>query len=478
MRTAGGAMHRPLVTVYVPCHNYGEYLQKAIDSVFDQSLDSWELIVVDDGSDDDTATICRRAERRDPKRVDAIYHREACGLQATANEVLERARGKYVIRLDADDWLDESALLVMSDRLERRPQAALVYPNYFYVDSRGRQLGVENRKKVGDEAQLLDLPAHGACTMVRRRVLKALGGYDERRQAQDGYELWLKVSRRYEVENVATPLFYYRQHDDSLSCNEDRLLRARQKIKRSMVRRLEGEVQPRVVGIVPAKNTYESLPNIVLNDIGGRPLIDHTLRAACDSGVLDEVWVTTDCERVVDYCDDRSDVEAMLRPAALSTVDRKLSEVVYDAVARLETQRDLHADIVVVLSVHSPLRKAADIVKAVDSLILYDPDSVISVYEDYDLHFRHGSDGLEPLNPAMMHRLRLEREGLYVYNGAITAVWRDALSEDDYHGEQISHVVMPRRDSFQLKSTFDRWLLDQMLRNRRACNTPPLKKSG
>ena len=469
-------MERPLITVYIPCHNYGQYLQQAIDSVFGQSCQDLELIIVDDGSTDDTPTICEEARQRDPQRVKVVRHDDAQGLQYNANRVLEMARGKYVMRLDADDWLDESALLVMSDWLERRSDVALVYPNYFYVDARGRQLGVENRKKIGEEARLLDLPAHGACTMVRRRVLKSMGGYDERHDAQDGYELWLKVSGRYRVENIATPLFFYRQHDESLSRDEDRLLTARRSIKRTMVKKLEGEVQPRVLGLIPAKNTYTSLPNIALSEVGNKPLIDHTIDEALACDPLDDVWVTTDCDRVVDYCN-RRNVESMLRPAALSRADRKLSEVVYDAVTRLESEYDVHPDIVAVLSLHSPLRRAEDIVKSVDSLILYDADSVISVYEDYDLHFHHGGDGLEPLNPAMMHRLRLEREGLYVYNGAITTVWRDVLEKDDYHGEQISHVVMPRKKSFQLKSPFDRWLLDRMLKQERS-QQPPLAQSG
>lgn len=453
---------RPLITVYIPCHNYGRYLKEAVDSVFAQSFANWELIIVDDGSDDDTPMLCEEIRRANSDRVRVIRNDPARGLQYNANRVLELARGKYIMRLDADDWLDESALLVMGNCLESRPEVALVYPNYFYVDAQGNLLGVEDRKKIGKEAKLLDLPAHGACTMVRRRVLKVLGGYDEKHDAQDGYELWLKVSRRYEVASISTPLFYYRQHDDSLSRNEDRILNARRRIKRSMVEKMEGQVKPRVLGLIPAKNTYKALPNIVLSDVGGKPLIDHTLEAALRCGPVDDVWVTTDCERVVEHCRLR-DVRSMLRPSTLSRADRRLSEVVYDAVERLEADHDIHADIIVVLSAHSPLRGSEHIVKALDSLMLYDADSVISVYEDYDLHFAHGSEGLEPVNPAMMRRLRLEREGLYVFNGAITAVWRDAITPKNFHGDRISHIVMPRRRSFQLKSRFDQWLLDNLL---------------
>ncbi len=456
-------MSRPLVTVYVPCHNYGCYLDRAVESVKAQSLDSWEVILIDEGSSDDSADKCWEWGKRLGDRCRVWIHERPRGLAATANRVLEEARGKYIMRLDADDWLDESALLVMAQRLEARSKVALVYPNYVYVDEQGRTLGIERRKKVGKEARLLDLPAHGACTMVRRRVLKSLGGYDEGQRAQDGYDLWLKVVRRYAVENVGTPLFYYRQHDGSMSSDEERILSARRRIKRRMVERQEGSVKPRVLGVIPAKNTYSNKPNIVLEEVGGRALIEHTLKAAQQSDVFDDLWVTTDCQSVVDYCGSR-EVDVMMRPAVLSRADRQLSEVVFDAVTRLEGEEDRHPDIVVVLSLHSPLRREGDIVKAVDSLRLYEADSVISVYEDYDLHFSHGRQGLEPINPAMMQRLRPEREGLYVYNGAITASWRDVLTPEDMHGTQITHVVMPRRRSIQLKSRFDRWMLDEALK--------------
>lgn len=429
-----------------------------------QSYPSVELMVIDDGSTDETARVGEALRQRYPGIL-WVEHEEARGLQACANEALRRARGKYVMRLDADDWLDESALLVMVDVMERRPSVALVSPNYVYVDSQGRPLGVERRKAVGREARLLDLPAHGACSLVRRRVLKAIGGYDEAQDAQDGYELWLKLTGRYEVASVETPLFYYRQHDRSLSRDEGRILSARRRIKRALVRRMEGPVSPRVVAVVPVKNTYAEMPEIALSEVGGRPLMDHTLEAALGCGAVDEVVVTTDCRRVVHHARSKG-ARVMLRPEELSRPERRLSEVVYDAVGRMEEEWDLFADIVVVLSVHCPLRGGETIEKAVDSLVLFDADSVISVYEDYEVHFTHGPDGLQALNPAMMQRIRLEREGLYVFNGAVTAVWRDVLAADDYHGRRISHVVMPRMESVQLKSQEERDLLDFLLTQR------------
>jgi CMP-N-acetylneuraminic acid synthetase len=249
-----------------------------------------------------------------------------------------------------------------------------------------------------------------------------------------------------------------------MSRDPARILGARQRIKRSFREKRAGTLRAKTVAVVPAKNTYPDMEDVVLADLAGRPLIDWTLDAALACEQIDHVMVTTDDERVVAHAshyDER--VFGVLRPAALSEVDRRLSEVLHDAVQRMESERDLHPDIVVMLSTHSPLRTSDDIVQAIDTLVLFDADSVISVYEDHDLHMVHGVAGLQPLNPGMEMRLRLEREGLYVHNGALVACWRDVVLPERYYGTKISHVEMPRERSIQIKSNFDRWMVERIL---------------
>lgn len=458
---------KPKVTVYVPCRAYGRYLSQALESVLAQTMHDWELLIVDDGSEDETSRIARRYEAAHPDRLRVLRHPSPRGLQACANTALQAAQGELILRLDADDYLDENALLVLSAYLDAHPDVALVFPNYIYVDEAGSVLGLEQRKRVGQEAHLLDLPAHGACAMVRKRILKSVGGYDERYDRQDGYELWLKVVNRYPVANVSTPLFYYRQHPRSLAQDEQQALATRRRIKDDRVGREQGSVQPRVVAVVQAKNTYAMLPDIVLQEVAGLPLIDYTLEAAGLAGVCETVVVTTDDERVVAHCRARPGVWPVLRPSALSA-DRVLeSAVVEDAVTRLEQEQGLHPDIIVVLSVHSPLRRPEHIREAVNTLVLYNADSVVSVYEDYDLHYLHGPQGLTPLNPAMHRQVRVERESLFVSNGAIRALWRDVLSRDDIVGRKVGHIVMSRQDSYQIKTPHDLWLVTQLLQQRR-----------
>lgn len=454
---------KPKVTVYIPCHNYGHYLCFSIESVLKQILTDWELLIINDGSEDNTEKIALEYVNQFPEKITYHSHEKPKGLRACANYAILAARGEYIMRLDADDFLDESALLVMAHYLDQNRDIALVYPNYHYVDKNGKTLYIENRKKVDDEVKVLNLPAHGACTMIRKRILKCVGGYDEKYDAQDGYEIWLKVINQHKVGNVSTPLFYYRQHDQSMTTNEGRIHNAQQEIKRDQIIRREGSIKPRIVAIVPAKNTYQQVPNIVFKKFRGKTLIDYTLNNAVKSGIFDEIFVTTDDNQVVEYCSKKESVLAAIRPPELSLPNATVSQILYDAVNRLESDFSIYADILVLLSVNDPLHRPDFIRTAVDTLLLYNTDSVISVYESINLNFIHGKNGLELLNKGMLKKIQNEREALYIFTNAITVVWRDVITDEDIFGSKIGHVVTPRNESLPIRYLFDIWMINKVL---------------
>jgi CMP-N-acetylneuraminic acid synthetase len=366
------------------------------------------------------------------------------------------------MRLDADDWLDESALLVMAQYLDTHPEVGLVYPNWIWVDAEGHTLGVERRSRPWTESTVPDLPAHGACTMVRRRVLKAIGGYDLDIPAQDGHELWLKTLYRHGVAHVETPLFFYRQHGDSLSGDEDRLLASRREVKRRAARAHRGPVNPRIAVIVPVKNTYPDAPNVALAPLGGRALLDYTLDGARGDPRIGALLVATDDPAVVEHCAAR-DVDAYLRDATLSDPMVGLPEVIGDALAHLQRNTGFDPDIVVILSAHTPLRRAEHVAEAIDTLLLYPVDHVLSTWEDRDLHYRHGNDGLEAVNAGEIRATRPEREALYSCNGSIHVLWRESLAPERFLRGRIGHVVMTRAESLMAKKADERRLLDLLL---------------
>lgn len=453
----------PKITVYVPCRNYGRFLQEALESVASQSLDAWELIVFDEASTDHTLPIVRAFQARFQGRVRLVANDEPRGLRACANAALEMARGAYIMRLDADDVLDENALLVLSEHLERHPDVGLVYPNWIYITETGEVIGVERRKRLHAEAELLDLPAHGACTMIRTRVLKSVGGYDTRFAAQDGHELWLRMLHRFKVANVQTPLFYYRQHSASMSTNTEALLAARREIKSAVAARYAGPVRPRCVAIVPVSNSCSDMSDVALTSFAGRPLVDYTLDCAADCEAIDLVYVSTDDTRVAEHCSGRPATISHVRDPHLLDPDVHRQEIVRAALDDMEDRLDFFPDIVIILNVHAPLCRPEHVNEAFDTLLIHEVDQVVSTYEDHDLHFRHGRHGLEPINLAASRGLRLEQEALFTANHAVHVLWRDVLRHGGLYQGRVGHIVMSRLESLQVTHLADRALAEAVL---------------
>ena len=450
---------RPRVTVYVPCRQYGRFLAQCLQSLARQTFPAWEAVLIDEASTDNTPQVLEAFRGQFPDRVRVVTHVEAQGLRACANAALELASGDYVMRLDADDYLDENALLVLSHYLDTHPDVGLVYPNWTYVDETGAFMGQERRKRLWEEARVPDLPAHGACTMVRRRVLKAIGGYDTDLGAQDGHELWLKTLYRHGVASVETPLFFYRQHGDSLSVDEGRVLESRREVKRRAAVAGRGPVSPRVAIVVPVKNTYEDAPNLALRRLGGKVLLDYTLDSVAGDPAYCGVLVTTDDPAVLEHCRQRGDVQAYLREADPSVPALGLPDVVIEAVEHYERVLSIYPDIVVVLSAHTPLRRAAHIQEAVHTLLIYPVGQVVSTWENQDLQYRHGMNGMQAVNATSMSGTRHERDALYSCNGAIHALWRESVTRAHYLEGRVGHIVMSRTESLIAKKPDElRWL--------------------
>jgi len=130
----------PLVTVYITNYNYAAYIRDSIESVLTQTLQDFELLIIDDGSSDNSKEIIE--EYRETESVTIIYQKNK-GLNITNNVAMRAAKGKYIMRLDADDFLVKEALAEMSNVLEGDDELGLIFPDYYYVDGDGKKTGEE-----------------------------------------------------------------------------------------------------------------------------------------------------------------------------------------------------------------------------------------------------------------------------------------------------------------------------------------------
>jgi CMP-N-acetylneuraminic acid synthetase len=449
----------PKVTVYTVSRDYAQFLTQAVKSVLNQTMRDWELIVINDGSTDNTEDVLRQFES-DPRI--RIIHQPPRGLPPSCNTAIALATGEYIIRLDADDYFDENALLVLSGVLDAHPKVGLVYPDYFLISSDGEVLGHVRREKIGDDLGLLDLPAHGAGTMIRKQCFLEVGGYDESVDCQDGYDLWIKFIDRYKVHNVNLPLFYYRRHPVSLSANQERILRARRLLKERSVRERYGNAVPSVLAIVPVRSASPIGPGWALRQLGGKPVLQHTLDELAGCPILSRTVVVTEDEEVAAFARSRG-VESLSRPERLARVNSPIEPTILFTLDDL-ARRGFKPDIICLAYANSPLRRACHIAEAINTLLIFGPDSVISVCENTRLQYHHRLNGLEP----MFHKreLRFERDALYEENGAVYASWVRVITPQSYLGARIGHIVMTRETSLNLDSPYELWLAEQLMTQR------------
>lgn len=452
-------MPDPKVTVYITNHNYGRFVAQAIESVLAQKFSDWELIIIDDGSTDGSEAIIRGYE--DSPKIRVVFQ-ENRGLTLSSNIALRLSRGKHIMRLDADDYLDENALLVLSNILDTHPEVGLVYPDYYRVDEHGEILSIERRNKVGKEILLYDVPAHAACTMIRKECLLELGGYSEDISCHDGYDLWLRFIEKFSVYNVNVPLFYYRQHARSLSRNRERVLHTRRWIKRRHIEERKKK-SVNVVAVIPVRGSDYEEPAYALRRIADRPLIDYTLEAVLESQAFKHVVVVSEDEAVLNYVQSVPGVSVMKRPSELARRNTPIAPTVRFVLDHLENPQA--TDAFMLLYVNSPLRRDTHIRNAIDTMLIFDVDSVISVYEDLSNHYLHVGTGLRPL--FQRRTLRLEKEALWVENGAIYLSKVGNLRESDYLGKKIGHIVMLRHEGMQIDTEEDFRLVEYMLNGRR-----------
>ncbi|MES1952423.1 family 2 glycosyl transferase [Salinisphaera sp. S4-8] len=450
----------PLVTVYIPCRNYGRYLAQAVESLMCQLHVNWEAFIVDEASTDSTPAVAAALKTKDPQRLTVVRNDQPIGLQKVANSILARARGKYIVRLDADDWFDEGALLLMVAKLESNPRLGLVYGNYFYTDERGQVLGIERRHRLGVEDVAGHLPPHGACTLVRTRSLKAVGGYSEDINAQDGWELWYKLQNRVGAASLDVPVFYYRQHGASLSRDNTRLLAARARIFDKVARRLEGAYHPVTLAVIAVREDYPGVIGVPYREFEGRSLLEHAILQAAGAKGVSKVIVSSESPNVLAYAESlekdgivpqhlrhqRKDGDLYRQGSTLPVRD-----ILLDVGKFYRDLENVLPDLMLFLSIHAVRRRSEHIDKAINMVRITESDSVVSVQEERDPVFTHGLTGLQVLNPGRFHDLSYERERLYSFNGAVIGAWWEVLLEQELLGDSIAYIEMSPEDSMQIR---------------------------
>jgi hypothetical protein len=208
----------PTVSVVIRVRDGERFLGEAIDSVLGQSLQGIEVIVVDDGSNDGTPAILKRYARSDPRI--AVRRQGPEGAAVAANRGVAQASASMVAMLDADDIAVPTRLERQSRFLAEHPSVAVVGGAMSLIDEQGTPIADASYPLVhADIIEAFDrgTPIANPAVMFRKDAFEQVGGYRPQLVPAADFDLWLRVSERYELANLPDVVVSYRLHTGQLS---------------------------------------------------------------------------------------------------------------------------------------------------------------------------------------------------------------------------------------------------------------------
>ena len=214
---------RPKVSVVLPTYNGAAFLGESITSIVRQSLSSWELIIVDDGSTDSTPEIIQEFVARD-SRIRQVRHSENQNLPIALNTGFLEAKGEYFTWSSDDNVYSQNAFEKLITVLNHRDEIDIVYADFDMIDAKGQRM----RKIHCLSSQ--ELPIRngiGACFLYRCSVQDELSGYEESLHCAEDWDFWLRAFiAGFRFYHIRENLYSYRDHDGSLTRSHRRLVQA------------------------------------------------------------------------------------------------------------------------------------------------------------------------------------------------------------------------------------------------------------
>jgi glycosyltransferase involved in cell wall biosynthesis len=209
----------PLISVIIPVYNAEKTIRETIESVLNQTLTDFELIIVNDGSQD--ATLEAIFSIQDP-RIKVFSYANA-GVSASRNRGIIQATGEYISFIDADDLWTPDKLEAQFNALKEHPEAAVAYSWTDWIDESSQLIGAGVHQtasgNVYGKLLLGDFIGSGSNPLIRKQALVEVGGFNESLVHAEDWDLWLRLAARYHFIAVPFPQVLYRKSIDSASMN-------------------------------------------------------------------------------------------------------------------------------------------------------------------------------------------------------------------------------------------------------------------
>lgn len=251
------------ISVIMGIYNCEKYLEDAINCIFAQTYKDWELIMCDDGSNDQTYSIAKEYEKKYPDKVRVLKNKENKGLNYTLNRCLKEAKGDYIARMDGDDLCSSDRFEKEIAILEEKKDISIVSTQLEYFDENG-VWGICKYKEYPSKKDFLrgSQFCHAA-SMVRKEAFDKVNGYtvDKRLLRVEDYHLWMKMyAAGYKGYNIQEPLYQMRDDKDAYRRRKFRFRLNESYVKVLIIKALKLPaynylfiLKPIIIGLMPSK---------------------------------------------------------------------------------------------------------------------------------------------------------------------------------------------------------------------------------
>lgn len=229
------------ISVVLPVFNGEGTVRETIQCVLGQTVQDWELIIINDGSTDGTAELLDQIQDSRVK----VFSFENAGLSASRNRGLAMAKGDYISFIDADDLWTPQKLASQAALMNQSEQTAVVYSWTDFIDEAGEFLHTGTHAKASgnlyEQLFVANFLESGSNALIRREALVAVGGFDESLTAAEDWDCFLKLARHHEFAVVPAVQVFYRQPTTSMSSN---FIRQEKECLRVINRALQATPEP------------------------------------------------------------------------------------------------------------------------------------------------------------------------------------------------------------------------------------------
>jgi len=213
----------PRVSVCVPSYNHSRFLGQTLESILKQTYSDLEIIIVDDGSTDDSLEIARRYVSNHPSKIRLLTHpnHQNLGISATVNAAFAAVRGEYWMGIPSDDLLHSDKLARQVEFLDRHQEIGWVYSYANFIDNEGQPIeglfGADITKESDPVETLIQGNQVPGMTALMRHSVSAMVGLHHPSLLYSDWHYWVRMAAASRVAFIAEPLVYYRLHETNTS---------------------------------------------------------------------------------------------------------------------------------------------------------------------------------------------------------------------------------------------------------------------